>query len=131
MQRAAVTLLSVAALSLSAASAPSVATGSGSCPGSSVLVRLDRTDSFSFDEHLVVCANGRSPLSFSYRPGRTVVVATPTLRHLKQILASSRFASLRSRYLPDSEPSEVTKYQVSYRGRVWSRPTPSRSDAGS
>jgi hypothetical protein len=123
MLRAAVTLLSVAALSLLTVSAPSAGAASGSCPAASVLVRLDRTDGFSFDEHVVVCANGRSPVSFSYRPGRgtrcrTVVVVGPTLRHLKQILASARFALLRASYLPDSEPSEVTQYRVTHRGQL-------------
>jgi hypothetical protein len=47
-----------------------------------------------------------------------VVVAGPTLRHLKQLLASARFASLRLSYLPDSEPSEVTQCRITHRGHV-------------
>jgi hypothetical protein len=45
-------------------------------------------------------------------------VVGPTLRHLKQILASARLVSLRASYLPDSEPSEVTQYRVTHPGQL-------------
>jgi hypothetical protein len=86
-------------------------------------VRLDRGDGFSFDEHLVVCADRSALARFNYRPSntgprcRTFAVPTSMLRRLGLLLKQADFKTLRPTYLSRPAPSEVVTYTVTYRGR--------------
>jgi hypothetical protein len=87
------------------------------------LVKLDRSDGFSFDEHLVVKDFRRASVRFRYRPNdqrgtRRFTLSEAQSDRLTGALTRARnFAGLRSRY-GTSEGSEAVTHSVTYRGRT-------------
>ena len=85
------------------------------------LVTLDRSDGFSFDEHLVVLNSGAATVRFRYRPSekrgtKGFTLSQTKLDDLRTALEEADFSSLDSRYSA-SEGSEAVGYSVSYAGR--------------
>jgi hypothetical protein len=85
------------------------------------LVTLDRSDGFSFDEHLVVLNSGSATVRFRYRPSeergtKGFTLSQTKLDDLRTALEEADFSSLDSRYLA-SEGSEAVGYSVTYAGR--------------
>jgi hypothetical protein len=85
------------------------------------LVRLDRSDGFSFDEHLVVFDSGRATVRFRYRPSeergtKGFTLSQTKLDDLRTALEEADFSSLDSSYSA-SEGSEAVAYSVTYAGR--------------
>jgi hypothetical protein len=89
----------------------------------SFLVKLDRSDGFSFDEHLVVKDFRRASVRFRYRPNdrrgtRRFTLSEAQFDRLTDALTRARgFAGLRSRYV-NSEGSEAVTHSVTHRGRT-------------
>jgi hypothetical protein len=87
------------------------------------IVKLDRSDGFSFDEHLVVKDFRRASVRFRYRPNdqrgtRSFTLPEAQFDRLTGALTRARgFAGLRSRY-GNSEASEAVTDSVTYRGRT-------------
>lgn len=88
------------------------------------IVKLDRSDGFSFDEHLVVKDFRSATVRFRYRgPNdrrgtRRFTLSQAQFDRLTSALARARgFAGLRSRY-GSSESSEAVTDSVTYRGRT-------------
>ena len=85
------------------------------------LVRLDRSDGFSFDEHLVVFNSGKATVRFRYRPSekrgtKGFTLSQTKLDDLRTALEDADFSSLDSRY-STSEGSEAVAHAVTYAGR--------------
>jgi hypothetical protein len=89
---------------------------------SEVVVRLDRSDGFSFDEHLVV-NKSRASVRFRYRGPtdqrgtRRFTLSTPQVVRLGTALEQAGFSDLDSRY-EASEGSEAVAHSVTYAGRT-------------
>ena len=87
------------------------------------LVKLDRSDGFSFDEHLVVKDFRKASVRFRYRgPNdrrgtRSFTLSQAQFDRLTGALLHAGFAGLRSRY-GNSEVSEAVTDWVTYRGRT-------------
>jgi len=87
------------------------------------IVKLDRSDGFSFDEHLVVRDFREASVRFRYRPSnrrgtRRFTLSQAQFDRLKDALARAQaFAGLRSRYV-NSQGSEAVTHSVTYRGRT-------------
>jgi hypothetical protein len=85
------------------------------------LVTLDRSDGFSFDEHLVVLNSGKATVRFRYRPSekrgtKDFTLSQTKLDDLRTALEEADFSSLDSRY-STSEGSEAVADAVTYAGR--------------
>jgi hypothetical protein len=116
-----------AIVTLSAASAVSLGCGEKKPSPEQELpafvVKLDRSDGFSFDEHLLVGNSRGATVRFRYR-GPTDKRGTRRFRlsqaqfdSLRYALSRAGFPGLRSRY-QDSEASEAVTDSVTYRGRT-------------
>lgn len=88
------------------------------------IVKLDRSDGFSFDEHLVVKDFRRASVSFRYRGPtdrrgtRRFTLSQAQFDRLTGALRQAQaFAGLRSRY-ENSQVSEAVTHSVTYRGRT-------------
>jgi hypothetical protein len=88
------------------------------------LVKLDRSDGFSFDEHLVVRDFRKASVRFRYRgPNdergtRSFTLSQAQFDRLTGALTRAQgFAGLRSRY-GNSEVSDAVTHSVTYRGRT-------------
>jgi hypothetical protein len=87
------------------------------------VVKLDRSDGFSFDEHLVVGNFRRASVRFRYRgPNdergtRRFTLSQAQLDSLANALAQVDFPGLHPRY-EGSEASEAVTDSVTYRGRT-------------
>jgi hypothetical protein len=87
------------------------------------IVKLDRSDGFSFDEHLVVKDFRSASVRFRYRPSdrrgtRRFTLSQAQFDRLTDALTRAQaFAGLRSRYL-SSQGSEAVTHSVTYRGRT-------------
>ena len=87
-----------------------------------VLVKLDRSDGFSFDEHLLVFDSGVANVRFRYRGlsdkrgTRTLFLSQKRLEELRTALEEADFSSLDSSYSV-AEGSEAVTDSVTYAGR--------------
>jgi len=87
------------------------------------IVKLDRSDGFSFDEHLVVSDLHRASVRFRYRgPSdergtRRFTLSQAQFDSITNALAQVDFPGLDSRY-GSSEASEAVTDSVTYRGRT-------------
>ena len=86
------------------------------------IVKLDRSDGFSFDEHLVVSDLHKASVRFRYRPSekrgtRRFTLSQAQFDGITNALAQVDFSGLRSRY-EGSEASEAVTDSVTYRGRT-------------
>jgi hypothetical protein len=87
------------------------------------VVKLDRSDGFSFDEHLVVGDFRKASVRFRYRgPNdkrgtRRFTLSQAQFDSITKALAQVDFPGLRSRY-EGSEASEAVTDSVTYRGRT-------------
>jgi hypothetical protein len=87
------------------------------------VVKLDRSDGFSFDEHLVVRDFREASVRFRYRvPNdkrgtRRFTLSQAQFDSITDALAQVDFPGLRSRY-EGSEASEAVTDSVTYRGRT-------------
>jgi hypothetical protein len=87
------------------------------------LVKLDRSDGFSFDEHLVIKDSHRATVRFRYRPSEQRGTRRFTLskaqfdRITGALTRAQGLAGLRSRY-GNSEASDVVTDSITSRGRT-------------
>ena len=87
------------------------------------IVKLDRSDGFSFDEHLVVKDFREATVRFRYRPSerrstRRFTLSKAQFDRITGALSRAQgFAGLRSRY-ESSEASEAVTHSVTARGRT-------------
>jgi hypothetical protein len=118
-----------AIVALSAASAVSLACGEKKAETTPepelppFIVKLDRSDGFSFDEHLVIADFRRASVRFRYRGptdklgSRRFTLSQAQFDSVTNALGQVDFPGLRPRY-EGSEASEAVTDSVTYRGRT-------------
>jgi hypothetical protein len=85
------------------------------------VVRLERSDGATFEDHLAVCRDRRAAVRFRRAGGSTVcrafVLSPPRFADLRNALDAARFAQLQFAYVTRPPPARVIAYVVRYRNR--------------